>query len=93
LEMALSALRLGHRVIGTARDVKTASMRCPEFEELGGQWLQLDVSRPETQQILEGLFSVEENHLQPDQTQHWVIVNNAGSSLIGAVEDMSEQQI
>lgn len=93
LEMALSALKAGHRVIGTGRDVENAAAKCPLFEQLGGEWLQLDVSRPEAKDVLETLFLKEEELLQPGQSQHWVIVNNAGSSLLGVVEDMSEEQI
>lgn len=95
LEMALSALRQGHHVIGTSRDIKTAAMKNPQFEHLGGQWLQLDVGQPRAQKTIEQLFSQQESNLKLESTQkrHWVIVNNAGSSLLGAVEDMSECQI
>ncbi|KAJ5908982.1 hypothetical protein N7495_001664 [Penicillium taxi] len=90
LEMALSALRAGHHVIGTSRNIEIAAASNPEFDRLGGRWLKLDVSQPEAQEVLEKLFSQEEEY---QQSQHWVVVNNAGNSLLGAVEDMSEGQI
>lgn len=37
LNMALSALRAGHRVIGTGRNIKKASAEHPKFAQLGGQ--------------------------------------------------------
>ncbi|OQU98047.1 hypothetical protein CLAIMM_03880 [Cladophialophora immunda] len=87
LEIALSALRAGHRVIGTSRNIQNADMHNPEFKRLGGQWLELDVSQPEAQDIVTQLADTEHERL------HWVVVNNAGHTLLGAVEDMSEGQI
>ncbi|KAH8817474.1 hypothetical protein F5884DRAFT_779515 [Xylogone sp. PMI_703] len=93
LEMGLAALRAGHRVIGTGRNIKKAASENPEFEQLGGKWLQLDVARPEAQGTVEQLFAQEEGRLGHNETPHWVVVNNAGNTILGAVEDMSEGQI
>jgi NAD(P)-dependent dehydrogenase (short-subunit alcohol dehydrogenase family) len=93
LEMALSALRAGHRVIGTGRDIQRAAVYHPEFETLGGQWLQLDLSQPSAKELIEQTLAQEDARLKPTEKHHWVIVNNAGSSLLGAVEDMSENQL
>ncbi|KAH0527187.1 hypothetical protein TsFJ059_002212 [Trichoderma semiorbis] len=94
LNMALSALRAGHRVIGTGRNIEKASSEHPEFAKLGGQWLQLDVAQPDAEQTIRGLVAQEEQRLGKEkESAHWVVVNNAGSTLIGAVEDMSDNQI
>lgn len=94
LEMALSALRAGHHVIGTGRDIQQAAANHPEFEDLGGQWLQLDLSQPSAKEVIERALTQKDSDLKlPNEKRHWVIVNNAGSSLLGAVEDVSENQM
>ncbi|KAL7813557.1 NAD(P)-binding protein [Trichoderma aethiopicum] len=94
LNMALSALRAGHRVIGTGRNIQKASSTHPEFAQLGGEWLQLDVAQPKAEQTIRQLVAKEEHKLGRDKdSAHWVVVNNAGNTLLGAVEDMSEGQI
>lgn len=92
LEMALSALRAGHRVIGTGRNTQKAALDNPEFEKLGGEWLQLDVSDPDAEEAVKQVVSREES-LNQGQQIHWVLVNNAGNTLLGTVEDMSDGQI
>ncbi|KAL7906606.1 hypothetical protein GGI35DRAFT_487718 [Trichoderma velutinum] len=91
--MALSALRAGHQVIGTGRDIKKAASNNPKFEENGGRWLELDVSKADAQHVVEQLMEEEEQRLGTQSQIHWVVVNNAGFDLLGAVEDMSEEQI
>ncbi|CAM1502638.1 Fc.00g074140.m01.CDS01 [Cosmosporella sp. VM-42] len=93
LEMSLAALRAGHRVIGTGRNIQKAALDHPEFENIGGRWLQLDVAQPEAQQTIERLVSEEEERLKQKGPVDWVVVNNAGNTLLGVVEDMSEGQI
>ncbi|KAJ3541892.1 hypothetical protein NM208_g4394 [Fusarium decemcellulare] len=92
LEMALSALRAGHRVIGTGRNIEKARLASPEFEKLGGEWQQLDVSDPSAEETVKHLVKREDG-LAQDGPVHWVLVNNAGNTLLGTVEDMSDQQI
>ncbi|KEY73957.1 hypothetical protein S7711_09453 [Stachybotrys chartarum IBT 7711] len=92
LEMALSALRAGDRVIGTGRNISKAASDHPQFSKLGGQWLQLDVAHPNAQDTLEMVVADEEK-LANGTPIHWVVINNAGNTLLGAVEDMSEEQI
>lgn len=94
LSMAMSALCAGHRVIGTGRNVEKASSEHPEFAQLGGQWLQLDVSLPDAEQAIQEIVALEEQRFSTEtEPLHWVVVNNAGATLLGAVEDMSENQI
>ncbi|KAL7918426.1 hypothetical protein ACQKWADRAFT_316567 [Trichoderma austrokoningii] len=94
LNMALSALRAGHRVIGTGRNIEKAAAEHPEFAKLGGQWLQLDVSQPGVEQTVRDMVKLEEQRFSTGtEPPHWVAVNNAGATLIGAVEDMSDNQI
>lgn len=94
LNMALSALRAGHRVIGTGRNIEKASSQNLEFAQLGGQWLQLDVSQPNAERTVQEIVTLEEQRLGIEaKSAHWVVVNNAGATLLGAVEDMSENQI
>ncbi|KAL7898916.1 hypothetical protein HDV64DRAFT_291653 [Trichoderma sp. TUCIM 5745] len=94
LNMALSALRAGHRVIGTGRDIEKAAAQHPEFAQLGGQWVQLDVSQPGAERTIQDIVKLEEQRFATRNEQpHWVAVNNAGATLIGAVEDMSDDQI
>ncbi|KAJ3463281.1 hypothetical protein MRS44_008067 [Fusarium solani] len=92
LEMALSALRAGHRVIGTGRNTRKAALDNPELEKLGGEWLQLDVSSPDAEEVVKQIV-VREERLNPRESTHWVVVNNAGNTLLGTVEDMSDDQI
>ncbi|OAK98531.1 NAD(P)-binding protein [Phaeosphaeriaceae sp. SRC1lsM3a] len=92
LEMSLFALRAGHRVIGTGRNISKAASDHSQFSKLGGQWLQLDLAHPNAQDTLEMVVADEEKRAN-ETPIHWVIINNAGNTLLGAVEDMSEEQI
>lgn len=94
LNMALSALRAGHRVIGTGRNIEKASSEHLDFAQLGGQWLQLDVSQADAERTVQEIVTLEEQRFKAEtEPLHWVVVNNAGATLLGAVEDMSENQI
>lgn len=87
-EMALSALRAGDRVIGTGRDVARAAEDNPEFAKLGGEWLQLDLASGSGAEE-----TVRRRAARERGPVHWVVVNNAGYTLLGAAEDMSDGQI
>lgn len=75
---ALKLLEDGHIVYGLARRVE--NMR--EIEEAGGEALQLDVTNPE--QIKEIV-----NRIIQEQGKIDVLWNNAGYSVMGAVEDVT----
>ncbi len=77
--ISLAALKAGHNVIATARNVATAEKAFPEIEQKGGRWLTLDVTSPEIHTIVEK--AVEDHGVN-------VVVNNAGYALRGVLEDL-----
>ena len=79
LDLALTALQAGHKVIATARNPKKAQLAHPQLEQLGGEWLQLDVSKPDTERIVKDVVKSKNVN---------VVVNNAGYALISTAEDM-----
>ena len=78
LQIALEALRRGHKVIGTARNVSKASRENPDLEKLGGKWFALDVTDPQTQSLVAGIVVSEGVN---------VLINNAGYAILGSLED------
>ncbi|KAK4965188.1 hypothetical protein LTR66_008752 [Elasticomyces elasticus] len=85
LSIALSALRVGGRVLATARNPAKAAQDHPEVEQRGGKWIALDVAKSDCKAVVQ---RVVESEGRVD-----VVVNSAGYSLLGAVEDMSENEI
>ncbi|KAJ5107711.1 NAD(P)-binding protein [Penicillium angulare] len=82
--ISLEALRSGHKVIGTTRDIPNAEATHAEFSAKGGIWLELDPSNKDAYDHFSKCFqkySVD------------VLVNNAGYAFIGAVEDTSEEEL
>lgn len=78
--LAEAVLKAGHRVVATARNPIKAAQIYPQIESLGGTWLQLDVTRPDTKETVEDAIR--------KQGRIDVVVNNAGYALLGSVEDM-----
>ena len=79
-EIALVALSSGQRIIGTVRNRSKAAAQVSAIESKGGKVLELDVNDAAA---CFAVFKEAENlHGQID-----VLVNNAGFSILGAVED------
>ena len=76
--LVLEALKAGHRVIGTTRDITKAKTACPEISAKGGIWVELDPSQKNAQDR----FAKCAQEYDVD-----VLVNNAGYAFIGGVED------
>lgn len=80
LEIALNALDAGYEVIGTVRSHQRAAKEVERIESLGGKCLELDVTDADA--CFEVFWQAEQIHGKID-----VLVNNAGMSFLGAVED------
>jgi short-subunit dehydrogenase len=76
--LALEALKTGHAVLGTTREVQKAQQTFPEFEEMGGTWFALD---PGSIDAYDQAVKISKDHNID------VVVNNAGYAFIGGVED------
>jgi NAD(P)-dependent dehydrogenase (short-subunit alcohol dehydrogenase family) len=83
-EITLAALREGHSVVATARNVASGQRAYPDIEKLGGTWITLDVTDKNAQSIVADV--VEKHNIN-------VVVNNAGYGLRGVLEDLSMEQI
>jgi NAD(P)-dependent dehydrogenase (short-subunit alcohol dehydrogenase family) len=85
-KIAEVALKAGHKVIATARNPTKAAAQNPQIEQLGGTWVQLDVTESETTAKVTDAINQAGGRID-------VVVNNAGYSLLGSIEDMSEDEI
>ncbi|MFI7166354.1 SDR family NAD(P)-dependent oxidoreductase [Rhodococcus erythropolis] len=84
-EFALAALERGDRVAATARDTTTLTELVKRF---GDAVLPLRVDVTDRAQVFEAVAAAKERFGRLD-----VVVNNAGYSLIGAVEELGEQEL
>ncbi|KAJ5759703.1 short-chain dehydrogenase/reductase SDR [Penicillium odoratum] len=84
--IAEAALQAGHKVIATARNPSRAAEANPQISKLGGTWIELDVTSLDTPKKVEAAINEAGGFID-------VVVNNAGYSLLGSIEDMSETEI
>lgn len=82
LSLTLAALRRGHKVLATARQPDNARSEHPEVECSGGIWIELDVSRPDTQARVDAAIR------RYGGGRIDVVLNSAGYALVATVEDM-----
>ncbi|KAI0466716.1 hypothetical protein F4859DRAFT_496442 [Xylaria cf. heliscus] len=82
--IAAAALRAGHKVIGTTRDISKAEKSNPDFSDNGGVWVQLD---PAEKDAYEKFAKVSREH------DIDILVNAAGYAFIGGIEDTSEEEL
>lgn len=78
--LALAALASGYHVIGTVRSRSRASKEVDSIDSRGGKCLELDVTNAHA--CWEVFYQAEKIHGRVD-----VLINNAGMSWLGAVED------
>lgn len=75
----------GHTVIATSRSPSRTPDLVSEVESKGGKWLSLDVDERNCTQVIDDL---ETSGQQVD-----VLVNNAGYSILGCVEQFAEEDV
>ncbi|KAK5459446.1 hypothetical protein LTS15_003574 [Exophiala xenobiotica] len=83
-EICLAALRKGDKVVGTARNIEKAKRDNASFGELGGHWLELDVTWATCEDVVANAVAELEVN---------VLVNNAGYAEGGTLEDSSLDDI
>lgn len=76
--LSSEALRAGHEVIATTRDVDKAEAAYPDFSRRGGIWIGLDPAQHDA-------YDQFAKYAQEHDVD--VLVNNAGYAFIGGVED------
>jgi short chain dehydrogenase len=78
--LALHALKPGHTILATARNPSSAPSYA-QITSLGEKWLALDVNSPKAGDVVQEAVKL--------VGRINVLVNNAGYSILGAVEDIS----
>ncbi|GMG10687.1 unnamed protein product [Aspergillus oryzae] len=86
LSLSLYALSAGHHVIGTVRNASKSADAVQTIQNKGGKIVELDVTKADA--IPEAVKKAESFYGKID-----VLVNNAGYSLLGAVEDLKSGTI
>ena len=81
LALCHRALKAGHNVVGTVRNKGRSAEAVKSIEELGGKVIELDMTESQ-KSIINKIWAAETLFGKID-----VLVNNAGYSLLGAVED------
>src|SRR2546430_3434201 len=84
-EFALAALKHGDQVAATARDTTTLT---DLVERFGDAVLPLRLDVTDRTQVFEAVAAAQERFGRLD-----VVVNNAGYALVGAVEELGEQEL
>ncbi|KAG0646012.1 Oxidoreductase claN [Hyphodiscus hymeniophilus] len=84
LNLALLALRNGHKVIASSRNISKTPKEVSQIEKLGGAWIELDVCSPNATTILDKATAI---HGRID-----ILVNNAAYALLGAFETFSDAE-
>jgi NAD(P)-dependent dehydrogenase (short-subunit alcohol dehydrogenase family) len=85
LSLTRVALAGGHKVIATSRNPSKTPDLVAEIEENGGKWIQLDVTSPQSGDVVA--------ELEKDGEKIDVLVNNAGACICGPVETANEEEI
>ncbi|KAI9039224.1 putative short chain oxidoreductase/dehydrogenase [Aspergillus affinis] len=84
-QLSLHALAAGHNVIATVRNTTKSADAVNGIESRGGKVIELDVTNAET--VPDVVKKAESIYGRVD-----VLVNNAGYSLLGAIEDISDDE-
>ncbi|KAA8901708.1 putative short chain oxidoreductase/dehydrogenase [Sphaerosporella brunnea] len=82
--LAMTALKAGHRVIASSRNPSRTPELVADVEALGGHWLTLDTIAPNAKDVVRDAVKIY-GHID-------YLVNNAGYSLLGAIEDFSDEE-
>ncbi|PON23441.1 hypothetical protein TGAM01_v207675 [Trichoderma gamsii] len=80
VQIVYAALAAGHKVLAATRNPQTAAAKYPTVQQQGGQWVEIDVDKRETEATVEKL--VKENSVD-------ILVCNAGYAMLGPLEEMS----
>lgn len=83
LEIALEALKQGHVVAAGARNPAEAAKQHPQVQELGGKWVELDVTRADTKESVARI--VKDAGVD-------VLINCAGYGILGSLENTDEDE-